>query len=398
VTCALVACGGCKFEPVSLDDLTDGGGPDTDPAADDDLPDDGPTDDPTTDEQATDVDPVFAACDATLYTASAPIRTNRQGFGNITVTVDGYQSMLVQAAPVDGAMIASYGISDENGDLAWSIDDWSSDEIWSGSPIAAPRTIINFPSRSDDGRLSDGDWTVQVVAVDGEGYGVPNADLDVQVFFKEDPDLTSSCLPVRVVYARGMDDLDTKAAVAAGFQRFQEIYASVGVSVILLEEETSSLPADLPRPGDGDRRYADVSADLVVTLAIGDTVDNSVDILGQAGGIPGAMTAGDQSVVAIAVWLHAGANGRFNDAELGSLGETMAHEVGHYLGLVHPVQYDGDLNVVAFDALDDTERCSSWERCDQLLGENLMYPYSGRSMFNLTDDQMGVMHRYVGVQ
>lgn len=391
VVSSLIAC---KFEPVSLGDLSDPPDPTEDP---DDEPE--PEDSASrTDDGPPDTDEVFAACDATLYGATQVVTTNRQGFATVEVEVDGYRSVLLQADPVDDVAIAAWSVLDERGDEAWSLDAWSGDEIWGGAAVPDARTVINFPSRAADGPIVDGTWTFEFVVIDAAGYGVPGAEVNVEAFFKEDPDLTSSCLPVRVVYARDRDDADTRAAVLGALARFMEVYAAVGISVIPFEELSSNLPPDVPRPGDGDARYTDLSRAGAVTLVVGDTVDGSMDILGQAGGIPGAVAVGPQSVVAIAAALHAGANGRFNEAEIATMGETMAHEVGHYLGLVHPVQYDDALNVVAFDAIDDTRTCSDVDECDQRLGQNLMYPYSGRSQYELTEAQTGVMHRYVGVQ
>ena len=55
----------------------------------------------------------------------------------------------------------------------------------------------------------------------------------------------------------------------------------------------------------------------------------------------------------------------------------------------------------------DTDECTSWKRCDNVLGENLMYPYPVCSSMQtsscirqdtLTSDQAGVLNRYAGVE
>ena len=100
---------------------------------------------------------------------------------------------------------------------------------------------------------------------------------------------------------------------------------------------------------------------------------------------------------------HAGSNGTFSESEILLMGETMAHEMGHYIGLFHPVE-DG---WVYFDALEDTVTCNSWEQCDNRLGDNLMYPYPVCTGFSfdscgrqdvLTAEQAGVQNRYLGVE
>ncbi|MEC7983511.1 MAG: hypothetical protein VX278_00020, partial [Myxococcota bacterium] len=77
----------------------------------------------------------------------------------------------------------------------------------------------------------------------------------------------------------------------------------------------------------------------------------------------------------------------------------LAHEAGHYLGLFHPHEVD----YRSWDALEDTPDCEGSGVCDTSLQGNLMYPYpicsvsSCRPQEELTTDQTGVMHRYVGV-
>ena len=79
------------------------------------------------------------------------------------------------------------------------------------------------------------------------------------------------------------------------------------------------------------------------------------------------------------------------------MGETMAHEVGHYTGLYHPVES----NYRAWDALDDTPECTRRRDCEDALGDNLMFPYSicDATSCLVTDqlsaDQEGVLQRYV---
>jgi len=82
------------------------------------------------------------------------------------------------------------------------------------------------------------------------------------------------------------------------------------------------------------------------------------------------------------------------------MGETMAHEGGHYLGLFHPVEFSYD----DWDAISDTPECASETDCDETLGTNLMYPYPVCDYYytscvkqdQLTDGQTGVWQRYIG--
>ena len=77
-------------------------------------------------------------------------------------------------------------------------------------------------------------------------------------------------------------------------------------------------------------------------------------------------------------WLEgAGYDGQFNAEEIQMLGETMAHEIGHYMGLYHPVEASYNY----WDALEDTEECGTWNACEaQARGKphvpisNLLWP------------------------
>ena len=79
------------------------------------------------------------------------------------------------------------------------------------------------------------------------------------------------------------------------------------------------------------------------------------------------------------------------------MAETMAHEVGHYMGLFHVVE--GGYS--SFDAIGDTPRCNGQNQCQNMLGDNNMYPFSLCSAQGcvrqrvLTPGQLEVSNRYL---
>ena len=82
----------------------------------------------------------------------------------------------------------------------------------------------------------------------------------------------------------------------------------------------------------------------------------------------------------------------------------MAHEVAHYLGLMHPVQIDGT-TPIAFDAIPDTLTCGDYYDCEDDLGQNLMYPFAGcwwgddcEPQNNLTEQQVLMLRSNAGVR
>jgi hypothetical protein len=73
------------------------------------------------------------------------------------------------------------------------------------------------------------------------------------------------------------------------------------------------------------------------------------------------------------------------------VGQVLAHEVGHYLGLFHTTEQGG----ISQDPLEDTPSCPStqWDnpaRCPDIT--NLMFPFAGNDHMTLTRDQGDVIH------
>lgn len=86
------------------------------------------------------------------------------------------------------------------------------------------------------------------------------------------------------------------------------------------------------------------------------------------------------------------------------LGRTLAHEIGHALGLFHTTESNGDV----FDPLPDTPTCAR-ERdvnrdgldpseCEGAGADNLMFPTTNASAAELTEDQRAVLRRAMILQ
>ena len=109
--------------------------------------------------------------------------------------------------------------------------------------------------------------------------------------------------------------------------------------------------------------------------------------------------ASTRSAVLVNLALSSGPDGKFDEVETRILGETMAHETGHYLGLYHPVESTWN----RWDALPDTPDCNREADCQDAFAQNLMFPYpvcgitSCTAQSDLTPDQAGVVHGHVGV-
>jgi len=112
-------------------------------------------------------------------------------------------------------------------------------------------------------------------------------------------------------------------------------------------------------------------ADAVNLFLVSDILDSDIEgtMLGVAGGIPGSIINGTgASGVAIATFNRLDQFNRncpsegpcpleLHDEEFWTLGTTVSHETGHFLGLNHPSEGDGREH----DALPDTPTCSETE-------------------------------------
>ncbi len=320
--------------------------------------------------------------------------TVRDRHAALSLTVSSLEALLSVEAVTDpsGTIVldgAAWAASDQN--LTLAVEPWYVD------------AVVNWPVRKVDPGLSAGTWTFDVLTTWTDGSAVPSADVAGSLALKEDDDLSTGALDVVVRYAADLeDDTALTTAVEQAVTEWQAIWAPAGVSVNVRYERADDLPATLPYPGfseglyDLQSSYADRGE---LTFIVGETIENELLYLGVAGNIPGSLFWTDRSVVTLAWLAHAGGDAVLDAGEIAVMGQTMAHEAGHYLGLFHPVE-DG---FAAWDALDDTPECSGSRNCQNNLGDNVMY-YAAicslsecETQTELTGDQAGVLQRFVGV-
>lgn len=295
-------------------------------------------------------------------------------------------------------------VVDPDGDTVFSWEDW--DGKYSLTEAVSPYysdVTFNWPIREKDDRLMTGTYTVYLGSYGGSGRPRED-DLDIYLARKRDDSFDSGVIAARVVYAKGVDkDEDVVAAVEGAVERWREIWAAYGIE---LDEEfaTSDIDSDLPYPlyaSNGIKEIANDTDGRQITVLIGETVEGADDLYGIAGGIPASMSATPRSAVCISWLANSGLDGDFSDDDIRLFGETLAHEVGHYTGLFHPVEMDWDY----YDALSDTDsECDSMRDCQDALGDNLMFPYPVCSRTEctpqdqLSDGQVGVKMRYTGTK
>ena len=353
-----------------------------------------------------------SACSQSLAVEAQTI-SSTGGTARLTFELPaGTRSFLLSARSADGGYVYVSELSDPSGDDPADVGDWLYGQTFLTSGVLPlhDETAFNWPVRDVDQELEAGSWTVGLSVLSSSGQPQEGVQIEVAVHANRDARLTSGCLSARVVLAPEVAaDEALVAAVEQAVLAWQDIYAGVGVEIEPVVETATSLDDTLEHPSSGSEDYLDLKstgAEEELVLVVGESVGGASNgLLGEAGGIPGPLAPATRGVVAVGWLLHAGADGALDDTDIQGLGETMAHEMGHYVGLFHPVELDGYGNPSGYsDALDDTPSCGSSGDCLGQLGTNLMYPYrtcadaSCERQDDVTAQQGAVMQRYTGTR
>lgn len=196
------------------------------------------------------------------------------------------------------------------------------------------------------------------------------------------------------------EDLDEALA------RMDEVWTSAGgpsVGEVTLYTVSGDAYPRYSDSNDIRLSLTDGSAQAVNLFFIQDYADES-GTLGEAGGIPGpvGVFGVDASGVIVAIDGHTLFNG---NVDTQTMGETMAHEVGHQLGLYHTTESDG----TRWESLADTPDCPSSaddgdgyftaEECAQFDGANFMFWTAGDlAQGDVSDSQALVLRDSVVVR
>lgn len=239
--------------------------------------------------------------------------------------------------------------------------------------FVSPVSVLAWPVLDEHGALQPGRYGLDVGSLAADQLVYEQGDVQLDVFLKSDPDFSAGGIDVRVVWSDGLEDRVDPTAMDAAFEVWTEIYAAHGLAVRRLEDAVWDGPT-LGQPGATFASWLAMSSEgptRVVNLALVEQIEDLPQAFGLAGGIPGPLGASGSSGVLVAYGLAAGTDGALSDAETRILGETLAHETGHYLGLFHPVEIGWD----RWDSLGDTPECGDEADCEELFADNLMFPY-----------------------
>ena len=397
----LLAATGC-FSPIENidDDDEETGEPEDTAVVDTDTND--TTDTQDTEPEDTEPDVIIPNFDGDLSTVHTTIKSNSSGIATAYVEVpSGGESFLLTAAST------TYGVAVErvrapSGTTVVDWQSWQGDEKLTNAFYVSSTNTFNYPMLTSDGALATGIYEVDYAVVTSDNFYASNATVDLTVQIKEDDDLSTGTLHVEVF-------LTDPVANNAGYT--QAVYDAVDVWNDIWNDKglaveatfwTAGLGGTMYRPGGaGGATYASLSAsgaDDNITLVVAESIENTNTLLGIAGGIPGQLTAGEEAVFLVDCLNNAGSDGVYDADDIAQLGETMAHEAGHYMGLYHPVELTWD----NYDAHSDTSNCVSENNCATQLGSNLMFPTPVCGSFGcIQQDQLSAqqkrsLHLYTG--
>lgn len=349
---------------------------------------------------------VQTTTDGNITTTRTTTTTNSSGLAIVDVEIPDSSTVMMVTASSD-AELAVEQVLDPSGAAVLSWSDWyDAYSLTSAIYVEGNDTVLNWPVRIEDGPLSAGTWQVEIAAVaaSGNSYSyISDAELDVTIQTRADDTFSEGTVSVELIFADGVgEDSAVVSATEEAVARWRDIWQDYGLSLELTYYD-STIDADLTDlSSSGSVGIAELSAsgaDVDMMVLIGETIGGDVSVYGISGGIPGPLVESPRAAVVISWLANAGSDGTFSEDDIRLYGETLAHEVGHYMGLFHPVE-DG---WQYWDALDDTAECDSASSCESSLGDNLMFPYpvckswtSCTHQDQLSGGQQGVSHRYVG--
>jgi hypothetical protein len=341
---------------------------------------------------------------STKSTSSAGLVTGEDGTAELTVEIGETESTMLLT--IEGrALLAVDSIVNPRGEEVLYWNDWYTADTYLTAAVwpLGQDLVLNWPVRAEDGPLESGSWQVTLAAVNEEGNYQTGERLTARTQTKQDADFSSGQIKVLIAYAEGVAaDAHVVESIEAGVARWQDVWEPYGLGV---QVRYASAPIDalVPYVGEGSEDIAALSLETdedELLMIVGERIEADDIYYGVAGNIPGSTLDTPRSAVVISWLANAGLDGEFSDDDIRLLGETMAHETSHYMGLFHPVETTFDV----WDAVRDTEDCTSEASCESSLGDNLMFPYPVCSPFSciaqdaLSEIQSGIAHRYTGTQ
>lgn len=289
---------------------------------------------------------------------------------------------------------------DPDGNTVLSTDDWAvlPRKLTDALAPSNAASSLTWPILALDPPLEPGTWTTV--------WDIASADraevVDVAVHTKADPDLDRGTLTVHLALATGLDtDPEVGAALEEAVGVAASIYAAAGVELQVMIHAVDLDPGeDLIASPEAARIHRELAAPGELVIALSPRPVGLEEFRGVTSSTPGCLIATDYSVMQLMLDNHREDYDPSKPIDADLLGSSIAHEVGHYLGLHHPFEKD----YATWDALSDTPECGDYATCIEDFFDNLMYP--GRVCeapgdcylpTELTRQQIGVVQRAMAV-
>lgn len=363
-----------------------------------------PTTEPTTEPsqepaQEPAQEPVFVPIDTDVFSNTQKLIAPVNGFIDVPVPLSSQAtSVMVALRGRDETVI--YEVVAPDGSIVFQSLEWYGTSQMITSAIYTSQTgerAFNWPIRGIDSPLSQGEWIFTFFSND---FSPGSANVDIMV--KRDNNLNSGTLKVLIGYTTELSYVqDFHSILNQSIAVWEEIYGAYGIS-LEIDIIPTQLSGSIPSPFVGSLDYYSLNgqgdySDILVV--IGENIAGATDQFGITGSIPGTTSRHRIGAVALS-WLYAaGPDGEFDSVDIRLLGETLAHEVGHYMGLPHPVESSW----FEYDALGDTANCTNQTSCESIFQTNIMFPYPICDALDcieqteITSNQEEVWHRYIGV-
>jgi len=343
----------------------------------------------------------------TLPYRTRTITTGADGYATVRIPRDEvpFTKLLLSAGNADGGRTLYVDrVEDASGrSLRRFLADIDTGTWPTGAVSLQELNHLNWPISDADPDITGEQIRAVIGAVNPDNTLAPNVAMEIQILQAVDQDFSRGTLGVNLIYAGDIaDDADMVAAFDEAAERMRPIFQAIDLD---LEVSKHTWPeGNLPRPGFGSpQAWEDLTTSTdnlaIDVVIVYDIAGSEPEILGAAGSIPGGLIGSYKSGVILSATSNAGPDLRFSNPEIDLLATTMGHELGHMMGLFHPVELSYD----RWDALADTERCASAAACQGALGTNLMYPSALCSQSgclfqaDITPNQASVIHRYTGV-
>jgi len=285
---------------------------------------------------------------------------NPHEFREVTVNVEpGTLSFAIAASPspLSGEAVP-VAIRAPNGQYLWDVFD----------PFASSFSVAYFEGRHGIMFPNTPRLTLAPGAYTFTYGSMPAAQVRLDLITKRGPgDLAGGQLPVIFWFARqgyaNAQSAQTDPVFQEAVQVFQQIYAQAGIQLgpftYLDLHEPQATRFAVVAEGDLPEMFAlpqgSTHEGLHFVMIDHFIMPGGGVLLGISGGIPGPPAVGGVPRGSVAVGLASYMGGAGTP---GGLGETMAHEGGHYLGLFHTTEANGQ----SFDPLPDTPECPASTR------------------------------------